>query len=209
MSGSKRFGCFWACILFLAGLAVSAQTDDLWGIGGAGVIWLLLLASTGDQRKIGVLLTLLFFAGSTVGVLLWSWWAIPMAFGVVLVIAQTHGAWITRPLMAQMSSQTEERESKGTKPNKGGDGPLYAGGDGSSPEQAVVIRGVNSNFEGVNAEYEYLRRILGRRGEDWQLRRQSVLETNDGRYLDKMTVEKRSGETVTLYFDVSSFYGSR
>jgi hypothetical protein len=87
--------------------------------------------------------------------------------------------------------------------------PSYLGGDGSSPEQAVVIRGASSSGEGVNAEYEYIRRKLGQRGSDWQMVRQSLTITDDGRYIDQVKVRTHAGETVAFYFDVSGFHDER
>ena len=37
----------------------------------------------------------------------------------------------------------------------------YKGGDGSSKEKAVIILGANNEFEGVDAEYEYLESKIG------------------------------------------------
>lgn len=204
IAGSKRFGCFWACVLALGGMFVTAEYESSWALLGAGAIIILLLLSIGDLRRMTALLVISFFAGSVIGVIYWSWWAIPTALGVVLAAATTHRRWVTDPLVETMSRQNLESRS-----NSGGvqSNPSYSGGDGSTPGQAVVIQDVSSNREGVRAEYEYLRRLYGERGKDWELKEQSVFETNDGKQVDKLIVKTDSEDTETVYFDVSNFYG--
>lgn len=204
IAGSKRFGCFWACVLALGGMFVTAEYESSWVLLGAGAIIILLLLSIGDLRRMTALLVISFFAGSVIGVIYWSWWAIPTALGVVLAAAITHRRWVTDPLLETMSKQNAKSRS-----NSGGvqSNPSYSGGDGSTPGQAVVIQDVNSNREGVRAEYEYLRRLYGERGKDWELKEQSVFETNDGKQVDKLIVKTDSEDTETVYFDVSNFYG--
>lgn len=203
IAGSKRFGCFWACVLALGGMFVAAEYDSSWGLLGAGAIIVLLFLSIGDLRRMTALLMISFFTGSVIGVTYWSWWAIPTALGVVLAAAITHRRWVTDPLLEMMSQrQNVSSNSEGVQSN-----PSYSGGDGSTPDQAVVIQDVSSNREGVRAEYEYLRRLYGERGKDWELKEQSMFETNDGKQVDKLVVKTDSEGTETVYFDVSNFYG--
>lgn len=205
IAGSKRFGCFWACVLALGGMFVTAEYESSWALLGAGAIIVLLFLSIGDLRRMTALLMISFFTGSVIGVIYWSWWAIPTALGVVLAAATTHRRWVTDPLfemMKQKQSVSSKQNSEEMQSN-----PSYSGGDGSTPAQAVVIQDVTSNREGVRAEYEYLRRLYGERGKDWELKEQSVFETNDGKQVDKLIVKTDSADTETVYFDVSNFYG--
>lgn len=77
--------------------------------------------------------------------------------------------------------------------------------DGLSMETAIVIEAANES-EGVKAEYEYLDKKLGRRGADWNLDQQS-LQSNGGKYYDKMEITLSSGDKVVYYFDITGFFG--
>lgn len=96
---------------------------------------------------------------------------------------------------------------QGELPERKGDGVEYAGGDGSSPEEAVLIKGAPSHTTGVRAESTYISRQFGKQGQDWQLKEQSLTESADGRKIDKMTIETAAGDVETIYFDVSDFFG--
>ena len=97
--------------------------------------------------------------------------------------------------------------SQGDSPDEASDQPEYAGGDGSSPEEAVLIKGASSHTTGVRAESTYISRQFGKQGQDWQLKEQSLTESADGRKIDKMTIETAAGDVETIYFDVSDFFG--
>ena len=47
--------------------------------------------------------------------------------------------------------------------------------------------------------------FLGGEGADWRLLGQSLF-VGDGQVIDRLTVEKDSGKTETLYFEISDFY---
>lgn len=85
-------------------------------------------------------------------------------------------------------------------------GIAYLGGDGSVPGRAIVIHGARTHAEGARAEKRYLAHLFGVEGTDWQLQRQSLI-VDDTNAFDEITVEKASGETETLYFEVSEFFG--
>jgi hypothetical protein len=97
--------------------------------------------------------------------------------------------------------------SQGNSPDEASDQPEYAGGDGSSPEEAVLIKDAPSHAAGVRAESAYISRKFGERGQDWNLKEQSITEREDGRRIDKMTIETAAGDVETFYFDVSGFFG--
>ncbi len=74
------------------------------GIILAVVVVVLLFKSIGDLRRMGMLLTILFFVGSIIGTIIWSWWAVPLSLIVVFAMAATHGRWIIQPLLRLMRS---------------------------------------------------------------------------------------------------------
>ena len=85
-------------------------------------------------------------------------------------------------------------------------GPVhFDGGDGSSMATAVVIVGAPNEQVGVDAEYDWLARKLGRRGVDWTLGSQG-LRNIKGRAYDVITVTVR-GKKRNIYFDISDFFG--
>jgi hypothetical protein len=96
---------------------------------------------------------------------------------------------------------------QGDSPDEASDQPEYAGGDGSSPEEAVRIKGAPSHAAGVRAESAYISRRFGERGQDWELKEQSLTQKEDGRQIDKMTIETAAGDVETFYFDISGFFG--
>ena len=204
MKGGKRFGCFWACVISLSSLLVYSETDNTTSIVLSGVFIFLLLLSVGNRDRVAFLLTVMFFVGSVVGVIYWSWWAIPVSFGLAFAIAWTYRRWVSSFGQPREGSNLDS-EVVGS--DRSDHGPLYAGGDGSTPQKAVLIQGVNSNRQGVQAEYEYLRRIFGERGKEWELKNQSVFQREDGSHIDKITVIKSPKEEETIYFDVSNLFG--
>jgi len=76
-----------------------------------------------------------------------------------------------------------------------------SGGDGSSFEEAIKISDC-SNTEGVKQEYIEVRKKLG----NYQLIRQS-LQDKSGRMYDVLELKLEDGRIVTLYFDITDFFG--
>jgi hypothetical protein len=82
-----------------------------------------------------------------------------------------------------------------------------AGGSGESIHDAIVITALN-HVMGVAAEYEYVSRHYGRRGVDWEVKRQELQQNpENGRSYDLLTISLKSGETKTLCFDITQFFG--
>jgi hypothetical protein len=83
------------------------------------------------------------------------------------------------------------------------EGITYEGGDGSSCDKAVLIRGAKHNGEGIEAEYAWL-------GEHCPgFRRDSQgLHSEDERHYDVVTIETMSGSPVTVCFDITEFFGT-
>jgi hypothetical protein len=78
-----------------------------------------------------------------------------------------------------------------------------SGGDGSSIENAVVIKAPN-NFIGVRAEYTWIRKNYP----NWQLDQQSVLK-GGGKVYDKMYFRTPDGRRTILFIDITDFYGKK
>jgi len=80
-------------------------------------------------------------------------------------------------------------------------GVSYAGGDGSSIEQAVVIKGATEST-GVHAEYVWIaQRYPGYR------RGTQSLRASGGRQYDVLEFTTASGEQKRVYFDITDFFG--
>ena len=78
----------------------------------------------------------------------------------------------------------------------------YKGGDGSSKEKAIIILGVDSELEGVDAEYDYIKRKYGY----FEMDSQILLDEGDKQY-DKMNISYAQGKKKELWFDITEFYG--
>ncbi|MGQ9608584.1 MAG: hypothetical protein ACUVWN_04750 [bacterium] len=77
--------------------------------------------------------------------------------------------------------------------------------NGESIEKAIVIDAENE-VTGVLAEYEYLEKRFGKRGKDWKLNMQSLIEESKKIY-DMMDLTLSDGTEKTIYFDITSFFG--
>ncbi|MHA2247590.1 MAG: hypothetical protein ACXADY_21760 [Candidatus Hodarchaeales archaeon] len=77
--------------------------------------------------------------------------------------------------------------------------------EGNSMEEAIVIANVG-HFEGLDVEYQYLEKLFGKRGIDWKLIQQTLLSEGNKIY-DKIELELVDQTSVTIYFDITAFYG--
>jgi hypothetical protein len=80
-------------------------------------------------------------------------------------------------------------------------GYSFSGGDGSSPETAVIVH-ARSESVGVRAEYEWIREHWpgSRRG------KQALLGKNN-RFYDSLTITDSAGQVRTVYFDITEYFG--
>jgi len=84
---------------------------------------------------------------------------------------------------------------------------IYLGGDGKSPENAVVIKNAKNERNGVAAEYDYIAKKLGVKFVDWKPMGQSTI-TQAGRKIDLVKIQViKTDEIISYYFDISEFYG--
>ena len=74
-------------------------------------------------------------------------------------------------------------------------------------DDPIQISGVTTNSEGVRAEYQYLSERFGKRGEDCTLVRQSLISLPSSGMCDLMIIKLADGQTIEIYFDISSFFG--
>lgn len=86
--------------------------------------------------------------------------------------------------------------------------PLYGGGSGASAEDAVIIK-ISDRLLGVVAEYAFVAKQCGRKGEDWNTQAQALIQDAAGRSYDVLTVILKDGTPRAFYFDISAFYGKR
>lgn len=84
-------------------------------------------------------------------------------------------------------------------------GELYAGGNGSSKAEAVVINATRT-VVGVGAEYRWIEDHYGERDVDWMVSIRSHGRSDDGRAYETFHIDLRDGRHVEVVFDVSSFY---
>lgn len=81
---------------------------------------------------------------------------------------------------------------------------IYRGGDGSSMEQAVIIRAPN-HVAGIDAEYYWARK----NHPTWSQRTQALVAGDDGKQYDIIDYITPEGKTITIYFDITDFFGKR
>jgi hypothetical protein len=74
---------------------------------------------------------------------------------------------------------------------------------GSTPDTAIFIPAANS-IEGIPREYAALRALFGESNRDWKLLNRSVINTNNGRMLDKFVLSA-SNRRREVYFDITSW----
>lgn len=79
----------------------------------------------------------------------------------------------------------------------------FEGGDGSSAESAVVIRGAEDSMEGISAEYAWLEREYPHVTVRMQSLRQEA-----SRMYDVLEIETEDGSSREIWFDITDFFGT-
>ena len=82
----------------------------------------------------------------------------------------------------------------------------FSENSGQSIEDAIIIMNATGEEDGVGSEYYYLEKRFGD-AVRWGQISQSLVEDEEGRSYDVLEVPLTSGETVTIYFDITDFYG--
>ena len=81
-------------------------------------------------------------------------------------------------------------------------GIVYKGGDGSSPEKAVIIMGAADSMAGIRAESIWIRR----NHPGWRSGGQALLSIK-GKHYDRITCTTPKGEKKNVFFDITDFFG--
>lgn len=81
-------------------------------------------------------------------------------------------------------------------------GIVYAGSDGSSLANAVVIQTELKGSAGVRSEYAW----LSQRYPGYKRRLQALLHKGDRSY-DRLDITTADGRELSVYFDITSFFG--
>ena len=79
---------------------------------------------------------------------------------------------------------------------------VFEGGDGTSIEQAVLIKNASGEEEGVGAESKWIRKVHP----GWAKGNQA-LQNDQGKYYDRIEYTTPKGETKVVYFDITEFFG--
>lgn len=79
---------------------------------------------------------------------------------------------------------------------------VFEGGDGSSLEQAVIIKNAKNEEEGVDAEAKWIRKVHP----GWRKGDQALL-SEKGKAYDRIEYTTPDGKTKTIFFDITEFFG--
>lgn len=82
-------------------------------------------------------------------------------------------------------------------------GVRYEGGDGSSADSAIIIRGAGDSMVGISAEYAWLEREYP----GATMRAQSLRHEGDRMY-DVLEIVTEDGANREIWFDISDFFGT-
>jgi len=81
-------------------------------------------------------------------------------------------------------------------------GPItFEGGDGSSKEKAVVVKGAPTGLLGIRAEYDWLKQNYP----GYKRKSQALLPSGAKAY-DVLAIEMPDGKELSIYFDVSDIW---
>ena len=81
----------------------------------------------------------------------------------------------------------------------------FSGGNGDSNDSAIVISGVAKASDGVEAEYQYLSKLHGEKGNAWKIEGQTMITEEKKIYDIIEIVLMPSSQKRIYYFDVSKF----
>jgi hypothetical protein len=116
------------------------------------------------------------------------------------------------PYSVTISDEDESSEEKELSKGDSSENLTYKGyitfsnNNGESIDDAIIILNAQTDLEGVDAEYYYLEKMFGKKGTDWNLDHQS-LANEDGVYYDTLDITLTDGRTLTIYFNITDFFG--
>ena len=62
-------------------------------------------------------------------------------------------------------------------------------------------------MQGIGMEYSCLEKKFGRRGVDWNLELQTLVQDQSGRKFDRLLIKLADGRKKDILFDINSFFG--
>ena len=83
--------------------------------------------------------------------------------------------------------------------------PKYIG-IGTSLKDPIVIEGVTTNSDAIDAEYKYLEKFFGQKQQGWRLVYQQ-LHRIDSQVIDELVIQLFNGRKISLYFNVTKYFG--
>jgi hypothetical protein len=89
-----------------------------------------------------------------------------------------------------------------TKPGTSSGNSYYAGGDGTSFEQAVLFPEAKSSMDGVPLETKWIREKYPNARKESQ-----AIVNHNGRLYDQITIVTADGAEKELYFDMTTWFG--
>jgi hypothetical protein len=81
----------------------------------------------------------------------------------------------------------------------------YSPHSGRSMKDAIIITGAQTHYDSVAAEYEYLGRIFGEKGEDYCILEQGLLRAGQ-KHFDVVKVRLSDDSRQTFFFDITESY---
>lgn len=105
------------------------------------------------------------------------------------------------PVSAEPKEAPAKTETSKKKPLKIGK-ITFEGGDGSSFEEAVVIKGAKDTMEGIEAESKWIEK----KHRGWEKGDQALVSKN-GKHYDRIEYSTPKDGKKTIFFDITDFYG--
>jgi len=82
----------------------------------------------------------------------------------------------------------------------------FEGGDGSTTENAIIIRGAHFDLAATYAIFYYMTQRFGQKDVDWKLIYQAHGVFNE-KDIDTYAIKLADGVEKTLYFDITESFG--
>jgi predicted GNAT superfamily acetyltransferase len=105
-------------------------------------------------------------------------------------------------------SQSPYQKTADTADTTDNSGIRFTGGDGSSMENALIIRGTKNEIEGVPAEIDYISKKHGERDKSWKMVMESNFLKNGIPYVEYQIRDYKTNSTIEYYFDNTAFYSA-
>lgn len=124
-------------------------------------------------------------------------------FVLILLISVVLASCATTPKPINNSSSLTDKFNQPQDLSK----IIYAGDDGSTFENRIIIKNAKNEFDGVASEYAFIAKKHGQKNVEWKTIMQSST-SQSGRKLDIIEIQiTPKNETKLYYFDITEFYG--